>query len=131
MQITLSQLAEMEGVSTAHLSHFFRKAFGMTFQTYISTQRTEKALVLLRDPTVPLSEIYMRFGFSDRRYFEAACQKTFGCSVAEYRGRCGKFEDETRKDEEQLFSEYRWEESLAVLKEYFSPEEFVAAPPNY
>ncbi len=124
-KITLTQLAEMEGISTTHLSHFFRKAFGVTFQSYISSQRMEKALVLLRDPTVPLSEIYMRCGFSDHRYLEAACKKTFGCSVAEYRRRCEEQEEEIRvKDAGELFSPYLWEESLAVLKKYLSPEEF-------
>ena len=124
-KITLAQLAEMEGISTTHLSHFFRKAFGMTFQSYISTQRMEKALVLLRDPSVPLSEIYMRCGFSDHRYLEAACQKTFGCSAAEYRQRYETAEEKLEQDDgQQMLTVYRWEESLAVLKQCLDPEKF-------
>lgn len=123
-KITLSQLAEMEGISTTHLSHFFRKAFGVTFQSYISTQRMEKALVLLRDPSVPLSEIYMRCGFSDNRYMEAACQRIFCCSVAEYRRRWEELGNLAGQHaEDDLFSVYSWEESLAVLKQHLTSEE--------
>ena len=124
-KITLAQLAEMEDVSTTHLSHFFRKAFGMTFQSYISTQRMEKALVLLRDPSVPLSEIYMRCGFSDPRYLDAACRRMFNCSIADYRRRCEAFEGQTnQRENRQLFYAYSWEESFAVLKQYLNSEEF-------
>ena len=122
-KITLSTLAEMEDISTTHLSHFFRKAFGVTFQSYLCNQRLEKALVLLRDPSVPMSEIYMRCGFSDHRYLEAACQKTFSCSAAEYRVLCLQRPSWGEQlDEKHLFSECSWEESLAVLKESLSPD---------
>lgn len=121
-KITLTQLAEMEGISTTHLSHFFRKAFGVTFQSYISALRMEKALVLLRDPTVPLSEIFMRCGFSDHRYLEAACKRTFGCGVAEYRQRYEELDKQT--EENRMVFSYGWEDSFAVLKQYLNSEEF-------
>lgn len=124
-KIKLSYLAEMEDISTTHLSHFFRKTFGMTFQTYLSTQRMEKALVLLRDPSVPLQEIYMRCGFSDHRYLEATCKRMFGCTVAQYRARCEQQElPDTPGAELQLYSEYRWEESLSALEQYLGPDKF-------
>ena len=122
-KIKLSHLAEMEDISTTHLSHFFRKTFGMTFQTYLSTQRMEKALVLLRDPSVPLSEIYMRCGFSDHRYLEAACQRIFGCTAAEYRQWCQQQSLPAMLGEElELCSAYSWEESLTALEQYLGPE---------
>lgn len=122
-KITLAQLAEMEGISTTHLSHFFHKAFGMTFQAYLTTQRIEKAVVLLRDPTVPLSEIFMRCGFSDHRYLEAACQKIFGCGVVEYRSRCEAAEEQGQlPDNVGLYKQLSWEESFEFLKKYLSPE---------
>ena len=86
-RITLSMLAEREGISTTHLSHFFRKELGLSFQEYLSIQRLEKALVLMSDKTVSMKTICMDSGFSDNRYLEAACRKVFGCSVAEYRNR--------------------------------------------
>lgn len=123
-KITLAQLAEMEGVSTTHMSHFFRKSFGMTFQSYLTTQRLEKALVLIRDPSVPLADVFMRCGFSDHRYLEAACQKTFGCSVMEYRNWCEEHGiGGTQQTETDMYTRYTWEESLALLEQYLGPEQ--------
>lgn len=93
-KITLSMLAEREEISTTYLSHFFRKNFGVSFQEYLTSQRLEKALVLLQDKNISMIDICMNCGFSDGRYLEAACQKTFGCSVAEYRSRCEKQEED-------------------------------------
>ena len=93
-KITLSMLADMEGLTTTYMSHFFKKAFGVSFQTYLSTQRLEKALVLMHDKSLSMVDICMNCGFSDNRYLEAACKRALGCSVSEYRRRLDQRGDE-------------------------------------
>ena len=129
-KLTLSVLAEMEGVSTTYLSHFFRKNVGVNFQAYLTMQRLEKALVLMYDPTISIVDICMNCGFSDCRYLEAACKKTFGCSVAEYRKRIIAG-DEFRKDEQSdnsLNKRFSRKDSIAIMEKYFSLEEFDIFP---
>lgn len=122
-KITLSMLAEMEGISATYLSHFFRKAFGVSFQTYLSAQRFEKALVLMHDKSISMVDICMNCGFSDSRYLEAACQRTFGCSVAEYRRRCVAQEDnEFDQGNNVLYKHCSRKESLDILKKHLGPE---------
>lgn len=122
-KITLSMLAEMEGISSTHLSHFFRKAFGVSFQAYLSAQRLEKALVLMRDKTIPIVDICMNCGFSDSRYLEAACQKAFGCSVAEYRERIEAHgEIESLLDSGGLYTRCSRKESEDIVKAYLGQD---------
>ena len=87
-KITLETLADMEGVTPTHLSHFFSDAFHVSFREYLNTVRLEKALVLMRDPGLYLVDICMESGFSDSRYLNAVFVKALGCNAAAYRQKC-------------------------------------------
>lgn len=121
-KITLSMLADMEGITPTYLSHFFRKAYGVSFQNYLNTLRFEQALVLMHDKTISMVDICMNCGFSDNRYLEAACRKTFGCSVAEYRRRCSAQEEcKFEQGGDVLHKRYSRKESQDILKNYLGP----------
>lgn len=127
-KITLSMLAQKENISTTYLSHFFRKYFGMTFQEYLKNQRLEKALVLLQDPNISMVDICMNCGFSDRRYLEDACRKTFGCSVSEYRKRCQEQSESTPHPKgEGLHHRCSQRESTQILRKYVTPNQMNTA----
>lgn len=122
-KITLAMLAEKEGISTTYLSHFFRKNFGMSFQEYLKNQRLEKALVLLRDKNISMVDICMNCGFSDRRYLEDACQKAFGCSVAEYRRRAEAQADYSMVDgADTSYWKCSQPESVQLLQKHVGPD---------
>ncbi len=127
-KITLAKLAEMENISTTYLSHFFTKTFGVSFHVYLSRLRFEKALVLLRNKSFPLVDICMNCGFSDTRYLEAACRRTFGCSVSEYRKRCSEEieEDGGRQEDGLLVSRYSRRESRDFLRRFLGEEQYQA-----
>ena len=119
-KITLSMLAEMEGITPNSLSHFFRKAFGVSFQNYLKAQRFERALVLMRDKSMSKTDICIYCGFSESGYLEAACQKTFGCSVAEYRSLCEKMEEDNLLSiDGPLYKKCGRKESVEILKKFF------------
>lgn len=84
-KISLAQLAEAEGLTTAYMSRVFTELFGMSFQEYLNFLRLEQALPLVRDPSVYLMDVCMECGFSDTRYLNAVFRKVFGCSAADYR----------------------------------------------
>lgn len=122
-KITLAMLAEKEGISTTYLSHFFRKNFGVSFQEYLKNQRLEKALVLLHDKNISMVDICMNCGFSDRRYLEDACQKAFGCSVAEYRKRAQAQADySANAGTENLHWKCSQPEAVQILQKHVSPD---------
>lgn len=121
-KITLAMLAEREEISTTYLSHFFRKNFGVSFQEYLKNQRLEKALVLLHDKNISMVDICMNCGFSDRRYLEDACQKAFGCSVAEYRKRIEVQADyNALTGADTLYRKCSQPESLQLLQKHMGP----------
>ena len=70
--IRLSDLAEMEGITTTHLSHFFTENFGMTFQEYLKDKRLECALRMIGDDSLTISEIASSSGFSELKYMTKA-----------------------------------------------------------
>ena len=82
-KLTLTQLAQEEGITTAYMSRIFAELFDKSFQEYLSELRLHKALSLLKDPNAYLVDICMECGFSDTRYLNAICQKEYGCTAAQ------------------------------------------------
>jgi AraC-like DNA-binding protein len=124
-RITLSMLAEMEGISTTYLSHYFRKTFGVPFQQYVSARRLEKSLILMHDKSVSMVDICMNCGFSDSRYLEAACRKMFGCSVSEYRKRLENNEGvESVQGSNAAYQRMSKKEGIEVIEKYLGAETF-------
>ena len=82
-KITLTQLAEMENVTTTHLSHFIRDNLHMSFQEYVSSVRFERALKLLRDTSMCLTDVSVVSGFSDVKYLSRMLAENFGMSAQE------------------------------------------------
>lgn len=84
-KLTLTHLAQSEGITTAYMSRIFGELFRTSFQEYLSTLRLQKALPMLKKPSIYLVDICMECGFSDTRYLNAICQKVYGCSATELR----------------------------------------------
>ena len=84
-KLTLSDLAQAEGITTAYMSRIFAELFHVPFQEYLSKLRLQKAMPMLKKMDVYLVDICMECGFSDTRYLNAVCQKEFGCTAAQLR----------------------------------------------
>ncbi|MBE7001450.1 MAG: AraC family transcriptional regulator [Ruminococcaceae bacterium] len=82
-KITLTQLAELEGVTTTYLSHFIHDNLHMTFQEYVSSVRFERALKLLRDTSMCMTDVSVVSGFSDVKYLSRMLETYFGMSAQE------------------------------------------------
>lgn len=59
----VSRLAEVSGVSEAHFARSFRQAFGVPPHRYLLTRRMERAMALLRDTDLPVTEVAFRTGW--------------------------------------------------------------------
>ena len=60
---TVSQLANVSGVSEAHFARSFRDAFGVPPHRYLLTRRVERAAALLRETELPVIDIAMQLGW--------------------------------------------------------------------
>lgn len=59
----VSRLAEVSGVSQAHFARSFKRAFGLPPHRYLLTRRIERAIALLRDTDLSITEIAFETGW--------------------------------------------------------------------
>ena len=84
-RLSLATLAEMEGVTATHLSHFIHDNLNMTFQEYVNNLRLERAVHLLVNTRLRLTDISLESGFSDIKYLNRAFLARYGCLPRDYR----------------------------------------------
>lgn len=84
-KILLADIARQEDLDLYYLSHFFKNAFGTTFQEYIMKLRCEKARQLLLLTDYSLLDISISCGFSDAKYFNKGFLAQYGYTPKEYR----------------------------------------------
>lgn len=83
--ISLEQVARHVHLSSAYLSELFKKETGMSFIDYKTIIRIEYAKKLLSSPSMNISEISGKVGYSDPKYFSKLFKKITGKTIYEYR----------------------------------------------
>lgn len=59
----IRRLAQVSAVSTAHFAHSFKDAFGVPPHRYLLTRRIERAVALLRDTDLSITEVALQTGW--------------------------------------------------------------------
>ena len=59
----IHRLAQVSAVSAAHFAHSFKDAFGVPPHRYLLTRRIERAVALLRDTDLPITDIAFQTGW--------------------------------------------------------------------
>jgi two-component system response regulator YesN len=85
--VGLQETAEALGISENHLSRLFHKETGFSFLTYITIFRLRRALDLLKDSRLNITEIYLQCGFRTGSYFAQIFRKYLGETPQQYRNR--------------------------------------------
>lgn len=83
--ISVSTLCSAAGLSRSHFSRAFRTSIGQSPHAYIARLRLERAMNLMLDSDVPLSEIALVVGFSDQAHFSNAFRRATGTTPAQWR----------------------------------------------
>lgn len=81
------RLARVSGVSEAHFARSFKQAFGIPPHRYLLTRRIERAVALLRDSNLPITEIAFHAGWESLGTFGRTVRDIIGQSPGAIRAR--------------------------------------------
>ncbi len=83
--LSLSEIAGISNLSTAHFSIAFKQSMGIAPHAWLRRQRIDRAKVLLRHPELTLASIASMVGFANQSAFGVAFKKETGLSPMAWR----------------------------------------------
>ena len=83
--LSLDEMAQSVGLSTAHFARMFRKSTGETPHQFVLRQRLERARTMLRAPDARVLDVAVACGFKTQQHFAQAFRDVWGVSPTEYR----------------------------------------------
>ncbi len=83
--IGIDEMASAAGLSRAHFSREFSRAFGESPKAYLMTRRLERAAALLRNTDRSVAEICLAVGLVGLGSFTTSFRLHFGRTPTEYR----------------------------------------------
>jgi AraC-like DNA-binding protein len=85
--LDVDDLARAAGLSRAHFSREFRRAFGESPYSYLLTRRLERAASLLRMTDRSIGDICLSVGLQSQGSFTTSFKRMYGVSPAAYRAK--------------------------------------------
>jgi AraC-like DNA-binding protein len=83
--LDVDDLARAAGLSRAHFSRQFRRAFGESPHSYLLTRRLERAGAMLRNTDRSVADICIAVGLQSVGSFTSSFRRHFGKTPTEYR----------------------------------------------
>jgi len=83
--LDVAAMARASGLSPAHFSRAFRKAFGESPHAYLLTRRLERAAALLRNTDDTVADICVAVGLTSVGSFTTSFKRMFGRTPTAYR----------------------------------------------
>jgi AraC-like DNA-binding protein len=84
-QIGVEDMASAAGLSRAHFSREFKRAFGESPRSYLLTRRLERAAALLRNTDRSVADICLSVGLQGIGSFTSSFKRHFGMTPTAYR----------------------------------------------
>ena len=85
--ITLEEIAGVAGLSPAYFSTFFHAKAGITFKTWLTGLRLQRAKELLQRKNIQITQAAQESGFQSLRSFQRAFKKQLGISARDFKKR--------------------------------------------
>ena len=82
---TLTETAQMLGLSSPYLSRWICRHFGVSFKELLMRERFAVAADLLRTTALPIGDIIVHIGYENSSYFHKEFKKRFGMTPKSYR----------------------------------------------
>lgn len=76
--LSLSKVSDRFKINEAYLSHIFKQHTGQNFSVYIERLRMEKAVELITNTSLPISEVAARVGYYSTNTFCRAFKRVYG-----------------------------------------------------
>ena len=83
--LSLDEMAQAVGLSTAHFARMFRKSTGKTPHQFVLHQRLERAKAMLRAPDARVLDVAVACGFKTQQHFAQVFRDVWRVSPTEYR----------------------------------------------
>jgi AraC family transcriptional regulator len=83
--LSLDEMAQSIGLSTAHFARMFRKSTGETPHQFVLRQRVERAKAMLRAPGARVLDVAVACGFKTQQHFAQVFCDVCGVSPTQYR----------------------------------------------
>jgi len=83
--LSLDEMAQSVGLSTAHFARMFRKSTGETPHRFVLRQRLERAKAMLRAPDARVLDVAVACGFKTQQHFAQVFRDVCGISPSGYR----------------------------------------------
>jgi transcriptional regulator GlxA family with amidase domain len=87
-RISLAELARTVGLSVSHFAHLFQREMGVSPARFLREFRFRQAEQLMTTTTLPLSEVLVLAGITERSHFMRAFKQRHGLSPSKYRAQC-------------------------------------------
>ncbi len=84
-KLSLTKIAEMEFLSSSHLSRYIKDTLGLSFSQLVSLTRCENASVLLSSTNKTVDQIADETGFANRNHLAVQFKKWYGKTPSGYR----------------------------------------------
>ena len=83
-RITLAEISAEFNMSPKYFCRFFKKSFNKTFTEYVNTVRVERAMKLLVNKDISITEAAIECGFSNMSYFTRTFKRICGYTPSFY-----------------------------------------------
>jgi AraC family transcriptional regulator len=83
--VTLSELSGLVQLTPGYFCGAFKQAMGRPPHQYLIGQRVERAMTLLEDPTLSLSDVALLVGFNSQSHLNDHFRRILGITPARYR----------------------------------------------
>jgi AraC-like DNA-binding protein len=84
-KITIAELTKVFHQNRTTLTQCFLEETGVSIMSYLINLRLRLASLMLRDTTIPISEVMQRVGFNDMTHFGRMFRRSTGMSPSQYR----------------------------------------------
>jgi AraC family transcriptional regulator len=84
-ELSLTELAQVAGVSASHLKTLFRRSTGQPVHQYVLRQRVERARQLLERSKLSISQVALETGFAHQSHLARCMRRILGTTPATLR----------------------------------------------
>lgn len=83
--LNMAHISDKLEVSSSYLSKILKKETGLSFIDFLTNTRIEKAIQIMKDPSVKIYDVAELVGYNNQHYFSRAFKKIIGVSPTEYK----------------------------------------------